>query len=79
MYSAYWCPHCHDQKQLFGKEAAARLTVIECAPDGRDSQTSLCESRKIQGYPTWEINGQLDSGVKTLQELALRSGFEGKL
>jgi hypothetical protein len=53
--------------------------VIECAPDGRDSQTSLCESRKIQGYPTWEINGQLDSGVKTLQELALRSGFEGKL
>jgi uncharacterized membrane protein len=79
MYSAYWCPHCHDQKQLFGKEAAARLTVIECAPDGRDSQTSLCESRKIQGYPTWEINGQLDSGVKTLQELALRTGFEGKL
>jgi uncharacterized membrane protein len=79
MYSAYWCPHCHDQKQLFGKQAAAKLTVIECAPDGRDSQASLCESKKIQGYPTWEINGQLDSGLKSLQELALRSGFEGKL
>jgi uncharacterized membrane protein len=79
MYSAYWCPHCHDQKQLFGKQAAARLQVIECAPDGRNSQASLCESRKIQGYPTWEINGQLDSGVKSLQDLALLSGFEGKL
>jgi uncharacterized membrane protein len=79
MYSAYWCPHCHEQKQLFGKQAEARLTVIECAPDGLNSQTSLCESKKIQGYPTWEINGQIDSGVKTLQELALRSGFEGKL
>ncbi|MFM7362109.1 MAG: vitamin K epoxide reductase family protein [Cyanobium sp.] len=79
MYSAYWCPHCHEQKELFGKEAAAKLKVIECAPDGRNSQTALCESKKIQGYPTWEINGQLDSGVKTLQELALRSGFKGKL
>ena len=25
MYSAYWCPHCHDQKQLFGKEAVEEL------------------------------------------------------
>jgi uncharacterized membrane protein len=79
MYSAYWCPHCHEQKELFGKQAAAKLTVIECAPDGRNSQSALCESKKIQGYPTWEINGKLDSGVKTLPELAMRSGFKGGL
>jgi uncharacterized membrane protein len=79
MYSAYWCPHCHEQKELFGKQAAAKLTIIECAPDGRNSQAALCESKKIQGYPSWEINGSLDSGVKTLPELALRSGFKGKL
>jgi uncharacterized membrane protein len=78
MYSAYWCPHCNEQKEMFGKEAAARLTVIECAPDGRNSQAALCNSKKIQGYPTWEINGQIDSGVKSLPELALRSGFKGK-
>jgi uncharacterized membrane protein len=79
MYSAYWCPHCHEQKELFGKQATAKLTIIECAPDGRNSQTALCESKKIQGYPSWEINGKLDSGVKSLQELALRSGFKGQL
>ncbi len=79
MYSAYWCPHCHEQKELFGKQATAKLTVIECAPDGRNSQAALCESKKIQGYPSWEINGTLDSGVKTLPELALRSGFKGQL
>ena len=28
MYSAYWCPHCHDQKQLFGKEAVLSLIHI---------------------------------------------------
>ncbi len=79
MYSAYWCPHCHEQKELFGKQATAKLTIIECAPDGRNSQAALCESRKIQGYPSWEINGKLDSGVKTLPDLALRSGFKGQL
>jgi len=77
MYSAYWCPHCHEQKELFGKEASARLTIIECAPDGRNSQESLCKSKNIQGFPSWEIDGKLDSGVKPLARLAELSGFKG--
>lgn len=77
MYSAYWCPHCHEQKELFGKAASEKLTVIECASDGRNSQAALCESKQIQGYPTWEINGKLDSGVKPLAKLADLSGFKG--
>jgi uncharacterized membrane protein/glutaredoxin len=77
MYSAWWCPHCHEQKQLFGKEATARLTVIECAPDGRDSQKELCDTKAIEGFPSWEIDGKLDSGVKPLQRLKELSGFQG--
>lgn len=77
MYSAYWCPHCNEQKQLFGKEAAARLKVVECAVDGQNSQAELCNQKKIEGYPTWEIKGQLDSGVKPLQKLAELSGYGG--
>jgi uncharacterized membrane protein len=76
MYSAWWCPHCNDQKQLFGKEAADRLTIVECAADGRDSQTQRCAAKGIQGFPSWEIDGKLDSGVKSLQQLAERSGFQ---
>jgi uncharacterized membrane protein len=79
MYSAYWCPHCHDQKQLFGKEASAKLKIIECAPDGRNSQAALCASKNIQGFPTWEIKGQLDSGQKTLAQLAALSGYKGSI
>jgi uncharacterized membrane protein len=79
MYSAYWCPHCHDQKQLFGKEATARLKIVECAPDGRNSQAALCASKNIQGFPTWEIKGQLDSGQKTLAQLAALSGYKGSI
>lgn len=77
MYTAYWCPHCHEQKELFGKEATAKLKVVECAPDGRNSQKALCDSKKIEGFPTWEINGKLDSGVKPLARLAELSGFKG--
>ena len=77
LYTAYWCPHCHDQKELFGRQATEKLTVIECAPDGRNSQRELCEAKKIEGYPTWEIKGQLDSGVKPLAKLAEASGYQG--
>ena len=77
IYTAYWCPHCHDQKEMFGRQATEKLTVIECAPDGRNSQRELCEAKKIEGYPTWEINGQLDSGVKPLAKLAEVSGYQG--
>ena len=79
MYSAYWCPHCHDQKQLFGKEASARLKIIECAPDGQNNQAALCASKNIQGFPTWEIKGKLDSGQKSLAQLAALSGYEGSI
>jgi uncharacterized membrane protein/glutaredoxin len=77
MYSAYWCPHCHEQKQEFGAEAAAKLDVIECASDGKNSQAALCQSKAIEGFPSWEINGQIDSGVKSLQKLADLSGYKG--
>ncbi len=77
MYSAYWCPHCHDQKEMFGKQAVSELQVVECAEDGQNSQRSLCDLKGIQGFPTWEINGQFDSGVKSLQKLSDLSGYKG--
>jgi uncharacterized membrane protein/glutaredoxin len=79
IYTAYWCPHCHEQKELFGREATAKLKVIECAPDGRNSQKALCDAKKIEGFPTWEINGTLDSGVKPLAKLAEASGYKGPI
>ncbi|HJN35841.1 MAG: vitamin K epoxide reductase family protein [Prochlorococcus sp.] len=77
IYSAYWCPHCHEQKEMFGKQAAAKLNVVECSADGQNSQRSLCDRKGIEGFPTWEINGKLDSGVKPLKQLAELSGYKG--
>ena len=75
-YSAYWCPNCLHQSELFGKEAYKELNVVECARDGLDSQTQLCIDKKIKGFPTWEINGKLILGVLSLKELSKLTGFK---
>tara|TARA_B100000214_G_scaffold365652_1_gene333654 strand:+ start:253 stop:663 length:411 start_codon:yes stop_codon:yes gene_type:complete len=75
MYNAYWCPHCHDQKEMFGKVAAEKLNLVECAKDGLDNRRDLCEAKGITGFPSWEINGKIDSGVKSLKELAELSNY----
>ena len=77
MYSAYWCPHCHDQKQLFGKEAVKELKVVECASDGKDNQYELCQTKGISGFPSWEINGEIISGTSNLNELAKKANYQG--
>ena len=77
MYSAYWCPHCHDQKQLFGKQAVKELTVVECAQDGKDNQHELCREKQIEGFPSWEIKGEIYSGVKNLNDLAIMTEYKG--
>ena len=76
MYNAYWCPHCHDQKEMFGKEATDKLNLVECAKDGYNNKRDLCEAKGITGFPSWEIYGSIDSGVKTLKELAELSNYK---
>ena len=77
MYGAFWCSHCHDQKQLFGKEAFQEINYIECDPKGKNPKPDLCEAAKVQSFPTWEIKGQSVSGTQSLEEIAVLSGYQG--
>jgi uncharacterized membrane protein/glutaredoxin len=76
-YGAYWCPHCHDQKQLFGKEAIKDIPYVECDPQGVNPQTDRCKAAGVQGFPTWVINGKTVRGTQSLPELAQLSGYKG--
>lgn len=76
MYGAYWCPHCKEQKGLFGS-SADRLPYVECSPEGQGSpQASECQAAHIQIYPTWLINGKRIEEVLTLKQLADDTGFQ---
>ncbi len=77
MYGTYTCPHCHDQKELFGKEAFSFIQYIECSPAGKNAQPKLCQAANIVGVPTWEIQGQFYTGVQSLEKLAEISGYKG--
>ncbi|WOD40516.1 hypothetical protein [Nodosilinea sp. E11] len=77
MYGTHWCPYCADQKDMF-QAAVDRVPYVECDADGENAQPELCQQRGIQGYPTWEIDGQLYPGVKSLDELAALSRFSAQ-
>lgn len=47
---------------MFGQEAVKLLDYVECFPDGYRKGTKIakaCADAKIEGFPTWLINGQV--------------------
>ena len=51
MYGREGCSACNKEKEYFG-EAFANIAFVDCSanPENR----SLCDSKKIKAYPTWE-------------------------
>jgi hypothetical protein len=74
MYGAYWCPHCTNQKEMFGKSVGF-IDYVECDPRGDGAEPARCEAAGISGYPTWVFaDGTKKAGEVPLPELALRTG-----
>ena len=64
MYGTEWCPHCKNQKKLFGS-SFQYIDYIDC-----DKNRQECLSAGVQGYPTWKINSQNYPGEQSLERLA---------
>lgn len=75
-YGAFWCPHCQNQKALFGRSQRL-LPYVECStPDGR-SQLPRCTEKNVTGYPTWVFaDGSRESGEVSLDRLVEKTGCE---
>ncbi len=73
-YGAYWCPHCTDQKAMFGK-AVTLLPYIECDPRSPIGRPQVCVAANIRVFPTWDIQGRRYEGVLSLEELAQLTGY----
>lgn len=68
-YGAFWCPHCQEQKALFGSSKDL-LPYVECS-NTDNTQTQICKDKKIEGYPTWIFkDGSQVSGKMELATLA---------
>jgi uncharacterized membrane protein/Zn ribbon nucleic-acid-binding protein len=74
-YGASWCPHCTEQKHLFGS-SEKRIPYVECSPGGpKAPQAPACKEKNIQSYPTWIIHGQRYTGIQPLDTLAQLTNF----
>lgn len=69
-YGAFWCPHCQNQKALFGSSARL-LPYVECStPDG-ESQLQVCKDAGVTGYPTWKFGtSTIETGEVSLSRLS---------
>ncbi|EKD93829.1 MAG: hypothetical protein ACD_28C00052G0004 [uncultured bacterium] len=47
MYGTDWCPHCQEQKEMFGA-AFEFIDYVNC-----DFNKELCEAKNVTKYPTW--------------------------
>ncbi len=69
-YGAFWCPHCQNQKAMFGKSAKL-LPYTECSTADGKAQLQVCKDKNITGYPTWEFaDGTRESGEVSLERLS---------
>jgi hypothetical protein len=74
MYGAWWCPHCQNQKDLFGT-AFNYVNYVECSPGGTKTMSAECRAAGVEGYPTWILNdGTKLSGEQSFKALSEASG-----
>jgi len=73
-YGAFWCPHCQNQKRIFGKKASDSLPYVECSTQDGQNQTEACIEAGVESYPTWEFaDGTRVGGTQSIQDLAAQT------
>ena len=68
IYTLKTCTHCQQQKQVLG-DYIKFFNNIDCA-----TNMQICNQNKITAVPTWIINNQSYSGVKTFAQLKSLTG-----
>ena len=74
MYGAWWCPHCQDQKELFGY-AFQYVNYVECSAPGQRTENDSCKTAGIKNFPTWQFaDGARAEGTLHLPVLSEKTG-----
>ncbi len=71
LYGSKYCPHCQNQKKIL-RNYLSLFKSIDCLDN-----PELCDKVGVDRYPTWEIDGKLYPGVKSIEELKKLTNCEG--
>ena len=74
MYGLYWCPHCADQKAMFGS-AFKYVPYVECAIKGSKELAPECKIAGVKLFPSWQFGmDPPKEGVLSLDALSEKTG-----
>jgi len=74
MYGLYWCPHCADQKAMFGS-AFKYVPYVECAIRGSKELAPECKVAGVKLFPSWQFGmDPPKEGVLSLDALSEKTG-----
>ncbi len=74
MYGLYWCPHCLEQKQMFG-DAFHYVPYVECAVKGSREEATECKIAGVKLFPSWQFGMEPPKeGVLSLEALSDKTG-----
>ena len=74
MYGLYWCPHCLDQKRMFGA-SFQYVPYVECAIKGSSELAPQCKIAGAQRFPSWQFGSEPPrEGVLSLEALSDKTG-----
>jgi len=74
MYGLYWCPHCLEQKEMFG-EAFHYVPYQECAIKGSSELATACKIAGVKLFPSWQFGMEPPKeGVLSLEALSDKTG-----
>jgi hypothetical protein len=74
MYGLSWCPHCVDQKHMFGS-AFHYVPYVECGIVATKEETPECKAKGLNLFPTWQFGmDPPQAGVLSLDALSDKTG-----
>jgi len=75
MYGLYWCPHCADQKEMFGA-SFRNINYVECAVKDKPGELApACTAAGVKLFPSWQFGNEAPrEGVLSLEALSDKTG-----
>ena len=74
MYGLYWCPHCIEQKEMFG-QSFHYVPYVECAIRNSSELAPECKVAGVKLFPSWQFGlSPPKEGELSLDALSAKSG-----
>lgn len=74
MYGLYWCPHCLEQKAMFG-QSFHYVPYVECAIKGSSELAPACKVAGAKLFPSWQFGmDPPKEGILSMETLSEKTG-----